>query len=75
MKSPSLLAPPASPRPRWLAAALVCAALAACGGDDSAPSAGSGKPATPPVGSDDPSAKPGEPGQPPATTPSLRCAP
>ncbi|WP_020205752.1 MULTISPECIES: hypothetical protein [Cupriavidus] len=52
--------------PGWLAALALCAALTACGGDDSSP-AGAQQPAQP--------SQPSQPGQEPAVTPKLRCAP
>ncbi|WDD92115.1 hypothetical protein Bsp3421_002099 [Burkholderia sp. FERM BP-3421] len=64
---PSLLS--LTPRgTRWYAAALVCAALAACGGDDD--TAPPGKP-----NGDASPQQPTAPGETPASTPNLRCAP
>ncbi len=61
---------PTLARARWLAALLLCATLAACGGDsnDNKPDGNTGTPVQP-------GAKPDEPGKKPETTPQLRCAP
>lgn len=58
-------------RSSTLAALLLCLALAACGGD-SGDNPGTGTPGTP---GGTPGAGGNEPGQPPAVTPQLRCAP
>lgn len=58
-------------RPQWLAAALLCAALSACGGDSNDGTPGTGT--NPGTGPD--TTQPDQPGQPPANKPTLRCAP